>query len=55
LVFKENNKWVIVDYKACDTKAVKHQLYYEYLPQLEIYRKAWSAVDDCNITLEVLL
>jgi ATP-dependent helicase/nuclease subunit A len=53
LVFKESNKWVIVDYKTCDEKAVKHQLYYEYLPQLEIYRKALSAVDDCNVTLEV--
>jgi ATP-dependent helicase/nuclease subunit A len=53
LVFKENGNWVIVDYKTCDEKAVKHHLYYEYLPQLETYRKAWNAVDDSNITLEV--
>lgn len=53
LVFKEKDKWVIVDYKTCDSKAVKHRLYYEYLPQLEIYRKAWNEIDKNRITIEV--
>jgi len=44
LVFKENDEWVIVDYKTCDVGQIKKALYYEYLPQLEVYKQAWNKI-----------
>ena len=54
LLFKENDNWTIVDYKTWEFKAVKHELYYEYIPQLEIYANAWnSANEEKNVRVEV--
>ncbi len=46
LLLKENGNWTIVDYKTCEFKAAKHDLYYEYIPQLETYANAWNAANE---------
>ncbi|MHB1376161.1 MAG: UvrD-helicase domain-containing protein [Candidatus Humimicrobiaceae bacterium] len=43
LIFKENNKWVIVDYKTDDFEADKEKKAV-YFKQLELYRKYWESI-----------
>lgn len=44
LVFLENNRWVIVDYKTCDKSQDKKVLYREYMSQLLAYKNAWDKI-----------
>jgi ATP-dependent helicase/nuclease subunit A len=43
LIFKENNKWVIVDYKTDDFETDKERKTV-YLKQLELYKKYWESI-----------
>jgi len=44
LIFKENDNWVIVDYKTCDKSHSKVDLYKKYMAQIGIYKTAWEKV-----------
>lgn len=44
LIFRENDGWVIVDYKTCSTTEVKHELQRYYKPQLDAYKEVWESI-----------
>ena len=49
LVFKEDGKWVIIDYKTYEETEASHDLHKMYEPQLNAYKDVWK-----NITGEVV-
>jgi len=44
LVFLEDDKWVIVDYKTCNSHQDKKKLYSEYMGQISMYKTAWEKI-----------
>ena len=44
LVFKEDCKWVIVDYKTYEKTEAAHDLYGMYEPQLNAYKDVWESI-----------
>jgi ATP-dependent exoDNAse (exonuclease V) beta subunit len=42
LVFKENGKWVIIDYKTYEESEASHDLHKMYEPQLAAYKDVWE-------------
>ena len=42
LVFKENGKWIIIDYKTYDETEASHDLRKMYEPQLSAYKDVWE-------------
>ena len=53
LVFKENNKWVIVDYKTDDFEA-NRQRKSAYSKQLDLYRKYWEGITGEEVSETIL-
>jgi ATP-dependent helicase/nuclease subunit A len=53
LIFKENNKWVIVDYKTDDFEADKERKKV-YVKQLELYRKYWESITNEEVSETIL-
>jgi len=53
LIFKENSKWVIVDYKTDDFEADKERKTV-YLKQLELYRKYWESITGEEVSETIL-
>ena len=49
LVFKEDGKWVIVDYKTYEENEASHDIWKIYEPQLNAYKDVWE-----NITGEAV-
>lgn len=44
LIFKEDNGWVIVDYKTCKKTDTKYTLWQSYILQLDNYKEIWEKV-----------
>ena len=42
LVFKEGDKWIIIDYKTYEDTEASHDLRKMYEPQLNAYRDVWE-------------
>ncbi len=53
LVFREGNKWVIVDYKTDDFEADKERKSV-YLKQLELYKKYWEKISRTEVSETIL-
>ena len=53
LVFKENNKWVIVDYKTDDFEADR-QRKSAYNKQLDLYKKYWEGITGEEVSETIL-
>jgi len=44
LVFKEDNSWVIIDYKSTEEQEVSNEIRKSHEPQLEAYKDAWEKI-----------
>ena len=44
LVFKEDDGWVIIDYKSYNEHEVSHEIHKAHEPQLESYKDAWEKI-----------
>ncbi|MHB1253849.1 MAG: PD-(D/E)XK nuclease family protein, partial [Candidatus Humimicrobiaceae bacterium] len=53
LIFKENNKWIIVDYKTDDFEA-DEQRKSVYAKQLKLYRKYWESITKEEVSETIL-
>jgi len=44
LIFKENDGWVIIDYKSTEEQEVSQEIRKSHEPQLEAYKDAWEKI-----------
>jgi len=49
-VFKEDDKWVIIDYKTYEESESSHELRELYEPQLNAYKEVWERLSGESVS-----
>ena len=49
-MFKEDDKWVIIDYKTYEERESSHELRKQYEPQLNAYKEVWERLSGESVS-----